>query len=196
METNERARVGRKRSEASRAAILEAALDLVRTSGYDDVTADAIAAHANVGKQTIYRWWGSVKEVMLEALRTSARTIPTPETGSLEGDVEALFRGSFKLLKGTTGTGPVLKGLMADAQLDEAFLPFFRSFVEERRATLRGVLRRHSRAGDLEIDAVVDMLYGALWYRLLLGHGKLDAEFASLLGKNAARSLRAKGNDR
>lgn len=190
MEATSAKRRGRKRSEGSRAAILRAAVDLIRDDGYGKVTADAIALEAGVGKQTIYRWWGSVKDVMLEALREHARTIPTLETGSLGGDVEAFFRASFRVLNGSRGTGPLLKGLMADAQLDPAFLSPFRVFIDERREVLRGVLSRRSKGAPAEIEVVVDMLFGAMWYRLLLGHGKLDGAFARRLGRNAARTLR------
>ncbi len=182
-------KVGRKRSDASRRAILEAALELLRERSYGELTTDAIATQAGVGKQTIYRWWKTKGDVVLEALTEHARTISAPETGSLEGDVRAFFEATFRLLRGSRGTGPVLKGLMAEAQLDPAFTPRLTAFVETRRARLRSVLERHARADSRAVEAMVDMLFGALWYRLLLGHAPLDNELAALLGALAENGL-------
>src|SRR5271169_5574244 len=77
-------RAGRPRSELSRCRILETALRLARTRGYAKITMDEIAAEAGAGKQTIYRWWRSKAEVVLDALKENARVeIITPDTGSL-----------------------------------------------------------------------------------------------------------------
>ena len=56
-----------RRSERSRRAIHDAALALVAEVGYPRTTIEGIAARAGVGKQTIYRWWGSKADVLLEA---------------------------------------------------------------------------------------------------------------------------------
>ncbi|CQR64360.1 TetR/AcrR family transcriptional regulator [Streptomyces leeuwenhoekii] len=56
-----------RRSEKSRRAIYEAALALVVELGYPKTTIEGIAARAGVGKQTIYRWWSSKADVLLEA---------------------------------------------------------------------------------------------------------------------------------
>jgi AcrR family transcriptional regulator len=190
MERPARPPAGRKRSEASRQAILEASLKLLRERGYGSLTTDAIAVSAGVGKQTIYRWWSSKAEVVLEALTDQARAIGAPETGGLESDLEAFFDASFRVLRGRSGTGPVLKGLMAEAQLDPAFGSRFATFIEARRSALRALLLRHAKPGVL-VEGMVDMLFGALWYRLLLGHAPLDSAFARTLGRLAARGLRA-----
>jgi AcrR family transcriptional regulator len=189
VDEEKRTRVGRKRSEASRRAILDAALELLRDGSYGVLTSDAIAAKAGVGKQTIYRWWESKAEVVLEALTEHARAVAAPDTGGLEGDVRAFFEATFRLLRGPRGTGHVLRVLMAEAQLDPAFAPRFAAFIETRRTALRAVLLRRARADSAAVDAMVDMLFGALWYRLLLGHAPLDKALAGRLGSLAAHGL-------
>jgi AcrR family transcriptional regulator len=184
--------MARTRSEESRQAILDAALRIARREGYGKLTMDALAAGAGVGKQTIYRWWTSLGEVVLEALREHARTIAAPETGALEGDVTAFLRTTFRYQRGPEGTGPILKGLMAEAQLDDGFARSFVEFISARRAVLQSIFMRHiPESRSDEVDAAVDMIYGAMWYRLLIGHAALDAAFARTLSALAARQFGA-----
>lgn len=81
---------GRPRSEKSRVAVLEAAAGLIVDCGYEDLTIEGIAASAGVGKQTIYRWWGSKAGVVVEALAEGylKRPLSDPaDTGDLRGDL-------------------------------------------------------------------------------------------------------------
>src|SRR5579862_8854730 len=89
---------GRKRSEQSRLAILTAAYDLVGEIGYARLTVEGIAARAGTGKQTIYRWWPSKADVVLDALATKADlNIPIPDEGSYAADLRAFLLASFAL---------------------------------------------------------------------------------------------------
>ncbi len=178
--------MARTRSEDARQRILDAALRRARAEGYGKLTIDAIAAEAGVGKQTVYRWWRSRAEVVLEALRENARTIPWDEKGNLEADLRAFLRATFRYASGKESTAPVLRGLMAEAQLDPAFLPHFRVFIEERRQILRQLLLRYASKAS---EVTVDMIFGAMWYRMLVGHGKLDVRFADTLALLAARQV-------
>jgi len=182
--------MARTRSEQSRQAILEAALTLARREGYGKLTIDSLAAAAGVGKQTIYRWWKSLGAVVIEALREHAKTIPAPETGTLEGDLAAFLRATFRLQRGDQGTAPLLKGLMAEAQLDAAFAPSFVEFTGARRTILRSILLRHvSASREVEVEAAVDMIFGAMWYRMLIGHRPLDARFAQTMAELVGRQF-------
>jgi AcrR family transcriptional regulator len=74
-----------RRNEHSRQAILAAAVALIGELGYEQVSIEAIARSAGVGKQTIYRWWPSKGAVVLEALDDSLAAVgdfPTPATSS------------------------------------------------------------------------------------------------------------------
>ncbi|MBA2740523.1 MAG: helix-turn-helix transcriptional regulator, partial [Actinobacteria bacterium] len=58
---------GRRRSERSHEAIVHATQELLVERGHRELTIEGVAARAGVGKQTIYRWWGSRAELVLEA---------------------------------------------------------------------------------------------------------------------------------
>ncbi|MEU6588556.1 TetR/AcrR family transcriptional regulator [Streptomyces sp. NPDC046881] len=90
-----------RRSEKSRRAIYAAALALVGEVGYPRTTVEGIAARAGVGKQTIYRWWSSKADVLLEAFldlsRQAAREAGQepyvfPDTGDLAADLKTVLR--------------------------------------------------------------------------------------------------------
>ncbi|CAM5656658.1 MULTISPECIES: TetR/AcrR family transcriptional regulator [Streptomyces] len=92
-----------RRSERSRRAIYAAALALVGEVGYPKTTVEAIAARAGVGKQTIYRWWSSKADVLLEAFLDlagqSAQAVgqeadAVPDTGDLAADLKAVLRAT------------------------------------------------------------------------------------------------------
>jgi AcrR family transcriptional regulator len=85
-----------RRNERSRRAILTAALDLLAETGYTDLTIEAIAARAGVGKQTIYRWWRGKGPVILDALvETAARDVVLPDTGDLRADLRTIARATI-----------------------------------------------------------------------------------------------------
>ena len=173
---------GRRRSDQSHQAILQATREMLEQVGYGDMTIEAIAATAGVGKKTIYRWWPSKAAVALEALTTSAEArMPFPDTGSLGGDLLTYFEQAFADLQGKSGT--VLSGLAAEAQLDPEFArEFQRVFIVPMKAGLVALLKRGLQRGELapdtNLDVLADLIYGAKWYRFLLYPMPLDATFA------------------
>ncbi len=173
---------GRPRSEGCHGAILGAVAELLRSEGYGALTIEAVARQAGVGKQTIYRWWRSRAEVVLEAYANHAASrVPVPDLGSLRADLEVFMVTAFNRLNDVSG--PTMRGLMADAVLDPEFLVLMREvLIERRRGALREVLARGAQRGELDPAAdgevLIDLLFGALWHRLLLQHAALDAAFA------------------
>lgn len=181
-----------RRSERARRAIYAAALSLVAENGYRRITIEGIAARAGVGKQTIYRWWPSKADVVLDALLdlTSAK-IAVPDTGSLPDDLVAFLGDTFR----QRGQRPVLIGLMAQALLDPAFATAFRDrFLFGRRAVLREILDRAAARGEIaegiDPELLIDVVYGVLWYRLLLDHAPLDEAAGAQLASLVVRAVR------
>lgn len=187
---------GRPRSELARQAILDAAFQLVTCEGFQVLTIEGIARAAGVGKPTIYRWWPSKGAVVFEALLQHAeQTIPIsdamPEV-SLADSVVGLLQALFKTLN--ENTGDVVRGLMAEAQLDPVFAELFRKqFIAVRRQPLLTLLRKGIESGELvqntKIEVLADLIYGAMWYRLLAQHAPLDDEFAFDIVQTSLRPL-------
>lgn len=171
-------RRGRPRSESARRAVLRAAVQLLAARGYRALTMEGIAASAGVGKQTVYRWWPSKAAVVLTALAEHAEEdIPIPNTGDGRADLAQVLAATFAALRGADG--PMLRVLMAEAQLDPAFAVAFRErLINRRRSALRALLARAQMCGELhpdaDLDLLVDIAYGIMWYRLLLDHAPLS----------------------
>ena len=99
-----------RRSQRARRAILAAALDLVEEAGYAKLSIEGIAARAGVGKQTIYRWWGSKGSVLLDALLAlsedeDGEVMGLPDTGDLEATSRSCCARPWSscAIPGTTG---------------------------------------------------------------------------------------------
>jgi AcrR family transcriptional regulator len=190
-DTPRRPHTGRRRNDAAQAAILDATYRLVIGPGTEALTIDAIAAEAGVGRQTIYRWWPSKGAVVADALARHARVlVPERDTGSFAGDLAAFLTDSFAGLE-NGGLADRLRQIVAEAQHDEHVARVLADFTAVRRAALRALLERGRTAGDLaagaDLDMLVDMVYGVLYYRLLVGHAPLDEQAARSLAAELTR---------
>jgi AcrR family transcriptional regulator len=170
---------GRPRSEEARQAILRAAFEISTESGYGALTIEGIAARAGVGKQTIYRWWPTKADVLLEAgAAKAALRVPLGDHGSYAADLRAFLTASYKM-GNDRGLADLLRALMAEAQLDEAFGERFRTaFLQRRRDALETIIDRARERGDLpphpSPTVALDIVFGTIWYRVLATHKRLD----------------------
>jgi AcrR family transcriptional regulator len=170
--SDEPAKAGRKRSETSKQAILQAAFSLFADAGLQSLTIEGIAAEAGVGKQTIYRWWPSKAHVLMEYVASSAELlISTDDHGSFEHDLRAFLTESFDIGR-TSGILELLAALMGQAQVDPVFGAQFRTdFLQRRREALAVILDRATARGDLpegvRPETITDVVFGVIWYRVL-----------------------------
>jgi AcrR family transcriptional regulator len=74
-------RIGRPRSEESKAAILDATWELLKTTCLRNLSIEAIARESGVGKTTIYRWWPNKAAVVMDAFLE--KVLPLPSRCSL-----------------------------------------------------------------------------------------------------------------
>jgi AcrR family transcriptional regulator len=148
--------------------------------GFSGLTIEGIAARAGVGKQTIYRWWPSKADVLLEAAAAKADLyVPVTDHGSYRADLRAFLEASYQL-GNVPRLADALRALMAEAQLDREFGDRFRvSFLERRRRALGVITSRALERGDLpdhpDPAIVADIVFGVIWYRTLATRRPLDA---------------------
>ncbi|THB63045.1 MAG: TetR/AcrR family transcriptional regulator [Desulfovibrio sp.] len=190
-----KAKIGRPRCGKSQEAILAATHDLLQEKGGAGLTIEAIAKRAEVGKPTIYRWWPSLADIVLEVLLSQADTeIAAPLDAPLQETLRQFLRRSMQVI--TDGAGVHLRFLMAHAQQNETFRERFReNFNAVRRNALRSVFQQAREKGEIcaeqNLDLLVDLIFGAMWYRLLIGHATLDQAFADELTESAMRLVQA-----
>ena len=173
---------GRPRSEAADRAILRATSELLAERGLHGMSIEEVAARAGVGKATIYRRWSSKGLLALDAFVTSfAEQQPLPDTGTLRGDLIAALTAWVRAVT-QTSMGPLLTGLIAEAQHDEELRAAWRDRVlEPLRSQHRIMLDRAMARGEIpatvDREVVLDLFFGAAQHRLLLGHLPLTDEF-------------------
>ncbi len=169
---------GRVRSQGAHDDVLRAAVDLLQESGYGAVTIEGVAARSGVAKTTIYRWWTSKAELVMEAYgQFIAERMPQPDSGSIAADLTTFVTELYRVAEHPLRV-KALSGLMAEAQLDPAFGEVFRRWVQSRRDIVTAMLTRAMDRGELpaglDLDRVADLVFGPFWYRLLVGHAPLE----------------------
>jgi AcrR family transcriptional regulator len=182
VETAEPRPRGRPRSAKARRAILRAAHDILQREGLTAVTIEAVAARAGVGKPTIYRTWPNAQALAMAALMEG-------EGGPDDGPAApraalAALRRQLRDIAATFSSrlGRSVTMMLASAEPETELAKSFRHhFILARREEGRALLERARAAGEvdagLDIEVALDLLYAPVFYRLLVGHGPLDAAY-------------------
>ena len=172
---------GRPRADDTRIAILKAAYALMVEGGISSFTIEGVAARSGSAKTTIYRWWPSRESLAVAAFMTGALPkISFPNSGCAANDIKAQMHKVARVYRGKTGR--VVRDLVAAGISNSAAAKaFIDGYVSQRREAVREVLRRGMESGEfdegLDIESAIDVLYGPMFYRLLVGHGPIDQKF-------------------
>ncbi|MFJ1898539.1 MULTISPECIES: TetR/AcrR family transcriptional regulator [unclassified Streptomyces] len=185
-----------RRSESSRRATLEAALDLCTERGYGRVTVEAIAARAGVSKKTIYRWWPSKSAVLLEAFTEAlVQAAPSADTDDIAADLRTHVNGAVGVLS-VPPFGPAYAGILSELHHDDELAETVRTQLIEPRfeevvVRLRVAQERGQIPPGADLRLAVEMLYGPVYYRHVLRKPMQDPEAVALLVDRVLRSLGA-----
>jgi len=173
---------GRPRSEESRQSILRSTLKLLKQDGFPQLSIEAIAGDANVGKTTVYRWWPTKAALVADAFSASAEEeLQFPNTGSVYKDMSLQMRRLIRIFR--SERGKVVAAMLAGGQSDPELIEAYRDrFLWPRRRQAYQTLQRGVDRGELpagsDFDLILDSLYGPILMRFLIRHVKLEESFA------------------
>jgi AcrR family transcriptional regulator len=189
-------RRGRPPSEAaeSHAAILDAVYELLQEGSTRDLTLEAVAKRAKVGRPTLYKWWPSKSALVLatfhERIDRDAEVIAA-------GTAEEVIRGKVRrLIRALNGLfGKVLADLIAEGQSEPAILQdLHEQHMKSRRAATAADVERGKAAGefaaDIDPQLLIDSLFSPIFLRLLLRQGPLTERYGDALIDQVLRGAR------
>ena len=166
----------------SKAAVLEAASDLLAETGFAGVSVEQIAARSGVAKTTIYRHWPSRGALLADVCRKPEEAPALRETGDLRADLVAVLGGLARALRGAPWAR-VLASLVDAAERDPELARVHRDVVRERQRPLRVILERGIERGELpetlDLDRAVALLVGPLFYRRFISHEPVSPALAA-----------------
>ena len=170
---------GRPRDPAVGRAILESARYVLAHKGFTGTSMDEIARTAGVGKDTLYRRWGS-KELLVQHLLTvlASENVPVPVEDD-PGFALFVFLQDILRLNTKSDFGAIVAGVVGESARNPRLAGAFQQFWDERRELAADMVRRivGEPATNDEIDRLLDHLLGPIYYRLLLTGDRIDDEY-------------------
>lgn len=146
------AKVGRPRSAEAREAVLHAVDDMLVEEGYAAMTMKGIAERAGVGRQTVYRWWSTKAEILMEATTVDVGEAlhsdpPTDARDALHG-----FLQQWRSFLCDSPAGLAYRALIGEAQHDASVM----TLVQEADL-IGGATRRLLESVALQLPGLTDL---------------------------------------
>jgi AcrR family transcriptional regulator len=155
------------RVRRSRTAIIDATGDLLTDTGLASITADTVAASANVSKATLYRHWSSLEDLLDDTIRTiTASARPHTATDSIDDALAGLIHyandptvvAAHETLLHLARRSPRFRQLRAEIhELTTA----------ELTKSIELAIGRHELSAEIPIDQHLATLLGPVVYQAL-----------------------------
>lgn len=179
-------------TDAIRAAVIEE----LATVGYGRMSIERVARRAGVGKAAIYRRWPSKLPIVLDVVSALAVLgMPTPDTGTLLGDVRELLGATARILRHPLAA-QILPDLLAEAaRTPEIAEAVHTSVRDTQRAIAAVVVGNAVDRGELppgtDVDLALDLASGPLYWRLVMSRTALPPGYLDRLAAATAAALAA-----
>ena len=162
--------------------------------GYNQLSVEAVASRAGVGRPTIYRRWPSKLELVIDAVERLAPPMRTVDTG----DPLADLRQMVPQLMADMTSSPIGRAIVALANDAGTHAELARRlgdrYLAPRREVISGILRQAAAAGmlreDSDVDMAIDLMMGAAVYRWLVTAQPVDADVGRRIVDTVWASMR------
>jgi AcrR family transcriptional regulator len=157
-------------------AILDATIALAAEGGLEDLTLDAIALKAGVGRPTIYRRWSTKEALLDEAMDLFIeRMIVVPKPGNIRDELVEWISVQIERMESP------LRSLWF-AYFNAADANIARNALQRGHDIEADIIRRAIERGELRADADPDLLVyiigAVVWFQSSVYHRDLDKSFA------------------
>ncbi|MER5600867.1 TetR/AcrR family transcriptional regulator [Streptomyces sp. NPDC002265] len=195
----------RRRSPAGAAVLREDVTEAIRAAvfeelaavGYARMSIEGIARRAGVGKTAVYRRWRSKLHLVLDVVSAIAvQGLPTPDTGSLEGDLRLLYEMTSRALR-----HPVASQIIPDLQAEAARNPEIAEAVqntlrEGQEGVASGIVAAAKLRGEvrqgIDEELALDLISGPLYWRsVVIRSPKLPKGYLGALARATTAALKA-----
>ncbi len=127
----------------------------------------------------MYRWWPSKEALVADAFISGAeKKLRFCDTGSVWSDLKLQMNNLVRALRGR-----IVAALIGGGKLNRKLSQAYRErYLEPRRQEARAILQRGLDQGELppnlNLDLLLDVLYGPIDYRFLMQHNLLTDTLA------------------
>ena len=160
---------------------MDAVYELLKERPARELTMDAVAKRAGVGKPTLYKWWPSKPALMLAMFHERfGSALETLETTTAEEALRTRVRHLISLCNGLFGK--VVADLIAEGQGDSTTLKdLYDNHIRPRRASTAADIKRGIASGEFMADTdpelLIDAIFSPVYLRLLLRHPALTDDY-------------------
>ena len=165
------------RTARTGAAVLAATLEILADDGFAALTIDAVAERAGVHRTTVYRRWGTRERLVVDALASQSTTeIPIPDTGTIQGDTEAIARMVSANLASPLGRA-LAQGMVGHGDDDEirrVTEEFWRTRFERTDVLVGRAIERRELPEGTDPRLVVEMVVATVWFRSIVTRSPVD----------------------
>lgn len=164
---------GRPRDPEADGRILAAASALILMRGFDSMTVDEVATNAGVGKATVYRRWARKEDLAVAAMEQLYRDeMPTPDTGSIRGDMRAMYASVLTFINSPNGTD-YIRTTIKESMRDERIATLYREAAGRSEKNGEAMFERAIARGevrpDIHMGAAVQLIGGIIAMRAITG---------------------------
>ncbi|RSO02679.1 TetR family transcriptional regulator [Streptomyces sp. WAC 06783] len=180
------------KTEAIRAAVFEE----LAAVGFTRMSIEGIAKRAGVGKTAVYRRWRSKLHLVLDVVSAvAAEGLPSPDTGSLRGDIRMLLEVAARALRHPMAA-QIIPDLLAEAARSPEIAEALRTaLLDSQQGVAAAMVARAVERGELRpgVDArlALDLMTGPLYWRLLVVRDELPKGYLDELALAVASALEA-----
>ena len=168
---------GRPRRPGVTDAILKATTELAAEGGLEDLTLNAIAERAGVGRPTIYRRWSS-KEALLDEVvaKMVEEHFRLPKRGNIRDELIEYYQGIIAGVQSPLRTIYVAFFNVGQSQLANDAV---QRAIDGAETMIRGAMERGELRPDTDPHLLLELIFGVIWYRAVTTHEHMGPSFAA-----------------